>query len=535
MTLRRSTIAVAAAVAGAILLALRLLLVWRFPPFIDEALYAFWSQEVHSVPERRFISLASAKEPLLTWLGALGIWSGLEPLTAVRLVSVGSGAVTCVLTALIAGRVAGRTAALAAGLIYAMTPFVVVHDSIGIYEPLASATVAAALYLVIRLASEQRLDLALLLGVAFGLGLLTKQSTLYAVLLLPTGLLLLSSERQGLAMRLARWAALNALAVAIAAALHSIMRLSANYAALEAGRQQIYPVRSVREGLSHPLRWLEQNWPEYREALGGYLTLPLVLAAAVGLALLLRERTRHALVLLAWIVVPLGANVLVAEIPFPRYLVLCLPPTLALAGVGLVRTFAAVGRVAPGRQALAVAAVATLTLLPAAAYDVAIVADPGGVTYPSLDDEQFVSGWAAGTGWEELADELEARARGKPPTVVLGDGYSPWIQLRFRDTSMQLLVDSDPRALDASFAIENGYGLPRLTDPPIHMQGVQVYKRPHDGTPLVLYQRVAEVNGRVYESPQELRDRLPEFVVEQLLDTQPPLRRWFETWGQPTS
>jgi hypothetical protein len=350
------------------------------------------------------------------------------------------------------------------------------------------------------------------------------------VLLLPTGLLLLSWERAGLPLRLLRWGALNALAVLLAAGLHGIMRLSEYYDDLQAGRELIYPVRSPREGLSDPLRWLEANWPEYRDAFAGYLTLPLIVAAAIGLGLLLRERPRHALVLLAWILLPLGANVLLAEIPFPRYLVLCLPPILALAGIGLVRTVAAAACAFPRWRYLAAGAVIALAFLPALAYDAAVLADPGGVEYPSLDDEQFVSGWAAGTGWEELADDLEERSSGRPPTVALGEGFSRWIELRFRDSSLELVVVADPRAAEATFAIENGFGLPKLAEPPIHLQRVEVYERPRDGTPLVLYQRVAELDGRVYASPQEVRDRLPDFVVEEKLAEHPSLRHWFETW-----
>jgi 4-amino-4-deoxy-L-arabinose transferase-like glycosyltransferase len=404
-----------------------------------------------------------------------------------------------------------------------------VHESIGIYEPLAAASVAAALYLVIRLAEKPRLGLAVLLGVALGLGLLTKQSTVYSIVLLPTGLLLLSWERDGLRRRLLRWAGLNAVAVAVAAAIHSIMRLSEHYAALEFGREQLYPVRSIREGLSDPLRWLEANWPEYREAFAGYLTLPLVLAAAVGLGLLLRERIRYALVVLLWLLLPLGANVLFAELPYPRYLVLCLPPLLALTGVGLAWAVAAAASLAPRRRTIAVAAVAVIALVPAVVYDARILADPGGVEYPSLDDEQFVTGWAAGTGWEELADDLEAQAAGDPATVAVGDQFAPWIGLRLRDSALEPVVATSPRALDAEFAIQNLDPLPRLTEPPIHLQRVGLYERPRDGTPLVLYRRVAEVEGRVYASPQEMRNRLPEFVLNGLLEQSPPLRHWFET------
>jgi hypothetical protein len=348
------------------------------------------------------------------------------------------------------------------------------------------------------------------------------------------GLLLVPWKPAGRLRQLGRWVVLNGVALLLAAALHSIMRLSEFYDGLAAGRRTIYPVRSLREALSDPLRWTEANWPVYRDALGGYLTLPLVLAAAVGVGLALRERQRLGFVLLAWILVPLGANVLLAEAPYPRYLLLGLPPILAFAGLGLARTVSALGQL-PRYPTIAAVAVAGLALLPAVVFDLRIVSDPGGAEYPSLDDEQFVRGWAAGTGWEELASDLEARLAGTPRTVALGDGFSPWIRLRFRDAPVELIRVDAEGATDATFAVENGQKLPVLADAPLQMSRVATYPRPRGGTPLVLYQRVAVIDGKTYSSPDELRSRMPDFAFDQLVAANPALRRWIDVWAGAAS
>ena len=64
----------------------------------------------------------------------------------------------------------------AAGL-YAVVPYFLVHDSIGLFEPLVTALALLALVLQLRLAEEPRLDLALLLGITLGAGLLAKERT----------------------------------------------------------------------------------------------------------------------------------------------------------------------------------------------------------------------------------------------------------------------------------------------------------------------------------------------------------------------
>ena len=47
--------------------ATRLALLWRFPPFTDEALYAQWACRDTRSRRTASISLASGKEPLLPW------------------------------------------------------------------------------------------------------------------------------------------------------------------------------------------------------------------------------------------------------------------------------------------------------------------------------------------------------------------------------------------------------------------------------------------------------------------------------------
>jgi 4-amino-4-deoxy-L-arabinose transferase-like glycosyltransferase len=186
---------------GAILafyLATRLALLWRFPPFLDEANYAVWAKDVHDSGENRFIALANGRGPFFSWLGAVVIWLGASPLTAVRLISIGSGLVSLTCVGLLGRRLGGVWTGVAAAGLYAVVPYFVVHDSIGLFEPLVVALGLVALLLQIRLAEEPRLDLALLLGIVLGAGLLAKESSRFALVLLPASLLCFSWARQGL-------------------------------------------------------------------------------------------------------------------------------------------------------------------------------------------------------------------------------------------------------------------------------------------------------------------------------------------------
>src|SRR5438093_10337711 len=102
------------AVVGGLFLGTRLAMLWRFPPFLDESLYATWALRVHDSVNDRFVALAYGKLPLLSWLGSGFVFAGIEPLDAVRLVSFFAGLCSTVVVALLAARLGGSRAALAA-------------------------------------------------------------------------------------------------------------------------------------------------------------------------------------------------------------------------------------------------------------------------------------------------------------------------------------------------------------------------------------------------------------------------------------
>jgi len=239
--------------------ATRLGLLWRFPPFTDEALYAQWAWQGYHVPDDRFISLASGKEPLLPWAAMGWIHLGVAPITAVRLVSVVAGAATVVLVGLIARELMGDRAAWAAAGLAVLLPFFVVHDVVGIYDTLAAALVAAALLLQLRLARRPTLGEALLLGLVFAAGALTKSTTQVAVALLPVGLLLLDWRPDGRLRRVGAWLGAVALALVLGALGASVLRLSEFYDDFRAAEGEITPVHGLGEGLRHLGTWVDRN------------------------------------------------------------------------------------------------------------------------------------------------------------------------------------------------------------------------------------------------------------------------------------
>ena len=443
---------------GGLYAALAVSLVWRFPPFNDEGIYASWAAIVERDPSRRFYALEAGKEPLLEWLGAILIRLGLEPLTAVRLISVVAGVGIVLLVAVLGWWLGGPHVSVVAAALSSVSPFLVLYGALGLYESLATLLVLASFLLQVALARTLRLDAALGLGIVLGLAVLTKQSTMIAVALWPLSLVCLDWSVPGRGRRLLRVGALAALASVLAAAVASLLYLTEFHDELVRARTEQYPVHSVGEALDRPFHWIRVNG-ELLGVLGAYLSYAVVVVAIIGVVVGARRAPRLTVVVAAWGLLPLLSALLLADIPFPRYVHAVVPPTLALAALGTVATAERLAERWPhsirGFQVTSLAVLVVVVGWPAFVTARATTS-PLETRYPGLDDGQYITGWGAGTGWSEVSRELVRRAAGGPLTVMLGPRGSDWIGVAMRNDDRFHFVryDSD-QAQDAVLAVQN--------------------------------------------------------------------------------
>ena len=530
---RRQALALGYAGVVLVYVVTRLLLVWRFPVHVDEATFATWTLNGRTYGDTAlFQALANGQQPLLEWLGVAWMHAGVEPVTALRLVSFIAGGLTLAVVAVFATRIYSAPIGLLAAALYAIMPFTLLYSVLGLYDPLATAFIAAAMLLQYELARKPRLDLALLLGFAFSGAVLTKLTAYSALYLVPVSALIFDWRRAGLPRRLAVWVGGLAAAFFMAWIASRIIQLSEFANDLSKSRE-VLAKNSLGTVLNDPGYWISRNWPPYRNGIHVYMTAPLVVAAAVGVALLLKHRWRVGAYLSVWIVVPLGGLVLLAQIPYSRWLVIIAPPLIIVAAGGLVETIRWIGSLArPSRGRWLVVVAAVVAVLPALVFDARLLASPTQQPLPGDDDEAYITGYPAGTPWKAVGAELRRLSVGRKLVVAAAPNCCGYLPLVIRhDPAISLLQIEATDIPGALYAIDNGTALPPRASG-LSWRRSWTYTRPRHGLPVNLYQSGVVINLKFAGSPDELRAGIggTDADYDAYLRAHPAVKAWVDSW-----
>jgi 4-amino-4-deoxy-L-arabinose transferase-like glycosyltransferase len=348
---------------------------------------------------------------------------------------------------------------LAAAALCVVLPFFLVHDAIGIIEPLVTLVMAGALYLQVELARRPDLKVGILLGLVLAAGILTKENTKPALALVPLSLLCFDWSPADRRRRLTVWLGGVVIAAGMVLGAMLLLRSSSIYPLYEASRKRplIYTVRTFDDVLAHPFAELGRSWAVYRPALTGYVTIPLLAVAVAGAVLGLRRRLRLTALLVAWIAVPFATSLLFSALPYPRHIMYLMPPIVVLAAYALVEGARLVRSVmAPRRATAAAAAVVGLVLAPGLLLDARVLADPGSARYPGLDDVQYVTGTGAGSVWPDVADTIRRRGRGRRVVLLTSRSYSQVLEMLLGPDRRYVFVSGrSPLADRAQFDLDD--------------------------------------------------------------------------------
>lgn len=381
--------------------ALNLTSLTKLPIFVDEAIYLRWAQIAWHDATWRFISLTDGKQPLYTWFVIPFLKFVADPLFAGRLASVVAGYFALLGTAYAGWLMQGkRLGYLAAGLAL-FSPYLFFYNRFGVMESLLTAFGTWSFAISLLLAKYRRLDLAMILGITIGLGMLVKSSALFYLIFAPAALLL---NRKGIL----KYLGLFSIVVVFALTIYNVQRLSPWMHMI--GQKNSFFTVPYAEIFADPGRLINNTKDIFRWH-SAYTTVPLVLTALMGIYLLARADWRLCLVLLIWTAGQLGGTAAVARLYAPRYIAFVTPFVLLFAAYTL-------SRLKNSRHLL-------LTTLLLSLYPIFLITqlliNPISFPYTSVD-EGYVNGWSAGQGTKEIADWAVERAKQFGPVTVYTEG-----------------------------------------------------------------------------------------------------------------
>lgn len=423
------------------------------PIFTDEAIYIRWSQIGARDANWRFISLVDGKQPLFTWamMVLLRLLPSLDPLFVGRLTSVLAGAASLVGIWCLSWQLfESRRIAWIASVLYLLSPFTLMYDRMALYDGMVATFSIWNLYLAILLVRTLRLDVALILGMTLGAGMLNKTSGFLSLYMLPATLLLFvwgdrgtlrlgqipagiwfrlgQGGRWGKLRRLGRWIVLVGVAAILSQVFYSVLRLSPFFHMIS--QKDVVFVYSFAEWWQHKFLFLQGNLRGLFDWTWRYLTLP-IFAAAMAPFFSLWSKPREKLFLyISWFA-PFFALATFGRVLYPRFILFMTMPLLLLAAVSIARIW---GRFLRLRQAPAgtwlrsgqvgklgrwgaMMAVGLLFLGVSLRTDFLILTNPVKAPLPRSDRGQYLADWPAGWGVREVVIFLKEEMKKGQVTV----------------------------------------------------------------------------------------------------------------------
>lgn len=367
----------------------------KLPIFTDEAIYIRWSQIGSRDSSWRFISLVDGKQPLFTWIMMVYLKViKIDPLAVGRLVSVSAGFVSLVGIWFLTKELFRKNSiAFIAAFLYIVSPFTLMYDRLALYESLVSAFTIWNLYLAIVFVKRPRLDIAMIMGLTLGAGMLNKSSGFLSLYLLPFTLLLFDWKGKDVKKRFLQWMMFAGCAAILSQIYYSILRLSPLFSMIETKNAVfVYP---LKEWIQHPFRFVLGNLNGLLDWTMNYLTIPIFISAALS-ALVFFKNFRQKALLVVWWIAPLLGLALFGKTLYPRYVLFMSMPLLVLSAVSIDWVIGKYGKKVLGIVILGV------LLFQSVVMSYLIVTNPVDAPLPLSERLQILDDWPAGGGIPEV-------------------------------------------------------------------------------------------------------------------------------------
>lgn len=382
------------------------------PIFADEAIYVRWAQIMKAEPTLRFISLTDGKTPLYMWLMTPFFKIFSDPLFAGRFLSVLAGFFTLLGAIYLNWRCFGKSAALWAGLLIAITPFVVFFDRMALVDSMLAAFSIWALNLALILVNNARLDISMILGYILGGGLLTKTPGLFNVLMLPVTFIVFDWSKNNRQKNFIRTVAFFVISAGIGMFIYNLLRLGPGFESLSSRNQDyIFPFSRI---FTSPLDPLVPHLKDLTDWFPKLFTVPILFFALLGTILALITKNKTALVILFWFLGPLLAELFLLQTFTARYILSAVAPLLCLGGWAISLIIKKINF----KREIVILMVLMLILPMALIFNFQILTDPAKANLPREERSGYLEEWTAGYGFPEIANFLIQEA--KKGTIIVG-------------------------------------------------------------------------------------------------------------------
>ncbi len=369
------------------------------PIFTDEAIYVRWAQIAGTDAAQRFISLTDGKQPSFVWLSAALMKIVSEPLLASRLVSVFAGFGSLIGIYFLTSEIfSNKKIGLIAGLVYSLYPFALVYDRMAIYDSLVAMFIIWSMYLEVLLVRRKRLDIALILGMIMGLGMLTKTSDNFALYLLPFSALLFDFKHKKWKRELGRFTLLAIVSVVIANLIYSVLRLSPYFYII--AQKNITFVYPLSEWITRPFAFFTGNIRGLGTWLIEYITLPFLVL--IGSSFLVGKKySKEKLFLVLWFLVPFIALATFGKVIYPRFILFMTMPLLVLGSYAFYSLYVL------SRKNFHKILVVFVFLGAFIVNSFLILTNFENSNIPQSDKNQLIASWPSGVGVKETVDFLK--------------------------------------------------------------------------------------------------------------------------------
>lgn len=374
------------------------------PIFTDEAIYSYWAQVALNDPANRFISLTDGKQPLFIWLAAISQYFIADPLIATRLVSVVAGLFSLIGIYLLTRSIFNFKVAILASILYITLPFPLLYDRLGLYDSLLTMLGVWSTYLAIKMAKEPKLDLAIINGAVLGLGLITKSSMEFFLILLPGSILFFNFQSKKRVNNILKWLSLSFIALTISQVFYHALRLSPYFYIIS--QKNLAFIRTTNEVISNPLLQFKSNFLTMLGWLASYMGWPLLIFFILGSCYFVYKRNYKVIYLMALVIVPFLAEAVYNKVLYPRFLLFFFPYIIVIISLAFERLYENFTRLK-----LVIAIMFLLALVLPLYKSINLLYKPTSARLPDSDAFQFINGWPSGYGVNNVVNLLSEESK----------------------------------------------------------------------------------------------------------------------------